>query len=50
MIHVGGGTHDEVISDAVGLAPGGHDIGVVGGNDDDLVDALGLEFVDVVGV
>lgn len=36
-------TYNEVIGDPVGLAPGGHDIGVVVGDDDDMVDALGLE-------
>lgn len=36
-------TYDEVVLDTVGLAPGGHDVGVVVGNDDDLVDTLGLE-------
>ncbi len=34
----------------VGLAPGGHDPGVVAGNDDDLVDALGLELRDLADV
>lgn len=49
-------THDKVVGNLVGLAPGGHDPGVVVGDDDDLVDALGLEGVlvldeggDVVG-
>jgi hypothetical protein len=40
-------TYNEVILDVVGLAPGGHDEGVVVGEEDDLVDALGLELVDV---
>lgn len=45
-------THDEVVGDVVGLAPAGHDVGVVVGEEDDLVDALGLELValsDVAG-
>lgn len=43
-------SHDELVLDAVGLAPGRHDEGVVVGNDDDLVNALGLELVGVVDV
>lgn len=45
-------THDEVVGDVVGLAPAGHDVGVVVGEEDDLVNALGLELVllrDVAG-
>lgn len=42
--------HHIVISHAVGLAPRGHDEGVVEGDDDDLVDALLLEGVAVVEV
>lgn len=40
--------YDELVVDVVGLAPGGHDPGVVAGNDDDLVDALGLELGNLV--
>lgn len=38
-------THNEVILDLVRLAPGAHHEGVVVGDHDDLVDALGLEGV-----
>lgn len=41
-------THDEVVLGVVGLAPGGHDKGVVGGNHDDLLNALCLEGIDVL--
>lgn len=41
-------THDEVVLGVVGLAPGGHDVRVVGGNHDNLVNALGLEGVNVL--
>lgn len=43
-------THNEVIFDVVGLAPGGHDPGVVEGDEDNLVDALGLERIGVLDV
>ena len=45
--------HEEglaVLGAAVDLAPGVHDEGVVGGDDDDEVDALGGELVLVLGV
>lgn len=38
-----GGEDDGLVLDAVGLAPAGHDEGVVVGQANDLVDALGLE-------
>lgn len=44
------GKDDEVVPDVVGLGPGGHDKGVVVGDDDDLVHALGLEGLAVVDV
>jgi hypothetical protein len=44
------GTHNEIILNTVGLAPGTHDPVVIGGDEDDLVDALGLELVLVVDV
>jgi hypothetical protein len=40
-------TYDRLILDAVGLAPGGHDEGVVEGDHDDLVDALALELLEL---
>ena len=40
-------TYDRLILDAVGLAPGGHDEGVVVGDDNDLVNALRLEVVEL---
>ena len=40
--------YDVVALDAKGLAPGAHDKSVVGGDDEDLVDAFGLELVDVL--
>lgn len=36
----GMGAYDKVIGHGIGLAPGRHDVGVVEGNDDDVVDAL----------
>lgn len=39
------GTYNEVIRNAVRLAPGTHDKGIVVGDHDDLVDALGLQSV-----
>lgn len=44
------GTHNELILDTVGLAPAGHDVGVVESNDDNVVNALGLESLDIGGV
>lgn len=44
----GGKTHDKVVLGVIGLAPGGHDVWVVGGNHNHLVDALGLEGVNVL--
>lgn len=43
-------THNLVVGDTIGLGPAGHDKGVVEGNNDDLVNALGLDGVDVLGV
>lgn len=40
-------TYNVLVVDAVGLAPGRHDKGVVAGNHDNLVDALGLELVNL---
>lgn len=45
-----GGENDEIVLDVVGLAPGGHDKGVVVSNHDDLVNTLGLEGLAVVDV
>lgn len=45
-----GRTYHEIIARAVGLAPGGHDVGIVEGNDDDAVDALCPELGLVVQV
>lgn len=42
-----GKAYNRLVLDAVGLAPGGHDEGVVVGDDDDLVDALSLEVVEL---
>lgn len=44
--------HEEnaVVGDTVGLGPAVHDEGIVEGNNDDLVNALGLDLVDVLGV
>lgn len=44
------GTYNAVVGDAVGLGPAVHDKGIVEGNNDDLVNALGLDLVDVLGV
>lgn len=41
-------TYDGVVGDGVGLAPAGHDESVVVGEEDDVVDALGLELVLVL--
>lgn len=41
-------TYDGVVVDGVGLAPAGHDEGVIVGEEDDVVDALGLELVLVL--
>lgn len=38
-------TYDEVVCNTVGLAPSTHDKGIVVGNDNDLIDALGLQSV-----
>lgn len=38
-------TYNEIILDTVGLAPSAHHEGVIVGDNDDLVDALGLELV-----
>jgi hypothetical protein len=40
-------TYERIILDAVGLAPGGHDEGVVEGDADDEIDALGLEVAEL---
>lgn len=42
-----GETYNEVVVGVVGLAPSRHDKGVVEGNDNNLVNALGLEFGDL---
>ena len=47
---VQGKPYDVVVLDAVGLAPGTHDPVIVAGDEDDLVDALGLELVLVLDV
>lgn len=39
-----------VVDDTVGLGPAGHDEGVVEGNNNDLVNTLGLDLVNVFGV
>lgn len=41
-------THDEVVLGVVGLAPGRHDEGIVGGNHNNLLDTLGLEGLNVL--
>ena len=46
----GSEAHKEIVVDAISLAPRGHDPSIVEGNDDDLVDALGLELLLVVDV
>lgn len=46
------GTYNVIAGDAVGLAPGAHDEGIVVGEDGDLVDSLGAklgELGDVLG-
>lgn len=40
-------TYDGLVLDPIRLAPGRHDKGVVVGDEDDGVDALGLELVQV---
>lgn len=45
-----GRTYDGAIGNGVGLAPARHDEGVVVGEEDDLVNALGLELVLVLDV
>lgn len=40
--------YNKVILGVVGLAPGRHDKGIVEGNDDDLINTLGLQSLDVV--
>jgi hypothetical protein len=40
-------THNRVVLDPVGLAPRRHDECVVGRDEDDAVDALGLELIQV---
>lgn len=42
-----GRTYNVIILDAVRLAPCRHDEGIIGGNEDDLVNARGLELVHV---
>ena len=44
------GTYDSVVGDTVGLGPTVHDKGIVEGNDNDLVNTLGLDLVDVLRV
>lgn len=43
----GNKTHYLLVTDAVRLAPGGHHPGIIAGDEDDLIDALGLEVVEV---
>jgi hypothetical protein len=43
-------TYNSVIGDTVGLGPTVHDKGIVDSNDDDLVNALGLDLVNVLDV
>jgi len=42
-----GQEEDGLVLDAVGLAPGGHDEGVVEGDDGDGIDALGLDLLEL---
>lgn len=44
------GTHDGLVLDTVGFAPAGHDIGIVVGEADDLVNTLGLELIQLGNV
>lgn len=43
-------TYNGVVGDVVGLAPAGHDELVVVGNEDDLVNALGLNLLVLLDV
>lgn len=43
-------TYNSVIGDTVGLGPTVHDEGIVDSNDNDLVNALGLDLVNVLNV
>lgn len=45
-----GNTYNGVVSHAIGLGPARHDKGIVEGDDDDQVNALGLNLVDGLGV
>lgn len=43
-----GSTYNKIILDTVGLAPSAHDKGVIVGDDDDLINALGLESIPLL--
>lgn len=43
-------TYDVVVLDTVGLAPGAHDVGIVVGQNGDLVDTLGAELRELLDV
>lgn len=47
---LGHGTYNAVVGDTVGLSPAVHDKGIVEGNNNDLINTLGLDLVDVLGV
>lgn len=42
-----GCTYNRLVEDSVRLSPGAHDEDVVGGNNDYLIDALGLDLVQI---
>lgn len=43
-------THDLVVGNTVGLGPAAHDKGVIYSDDNDLINALGLDLIDVFQV
>jgi hypothetical protein len=43
-------TYDRVVTDAIGLGPGGHHPPIIGGNHNDLVNTLRLELLTVLDV